>query len=316
VDVDVDVDVTREPQGVAELMAHTEAAWQRQLDGCADATIEMRAALVADLAALRAEYGDADYPRKAAIEKELRALIRRHDALGAQDVAEDVAEDAADAEAPAPEPAVEAPPEPPPPPPPMPHEVEAAAEPHGAVPLGPESSVRPRSADPGPPESHGPVPLGPESAVRPRTPPRPAPPPPRAQAAHGGADGPIPHGAPGPAAGFARRSAGPERDAEGDDRPDEEDLWHDRPGGGWTRAFGALDRWVARARLAYRRELLLRKREARLAELGVRIRQLEERGIVAAAGDDAGVRARLAQVAQVDAELARVQARRETLGRA
>jgi hypothetical protein len=303
----VDVEVNKEPQGVAELMAHTEAAWQRQLDACADATIEMRAALVADLAALRAEYGDADYPRKAAIEKELRALIRRHDALGI------------DAEAPAPEPAVEAPPPepppPPPPPPPMPDQVEAPAEPHGAVPLGPESSVRPRNAEPGPPESHGPVPLGPESAVRPGEAPRPAPPPPRARATHGGAAGPIPHGAPGPGSGFASRSDGPEREAEGDDRPEADDLWHDSPGGGWTRAFGALDRWVARGRLAYRRELLLRKREARLAELGVRIRQLEERGIVAAAGDDAGVRARLAQVAQVDAELTRVQARRESLGR-
>lgn len=305
--------VIKEPQGVADLMAHTEAAWQREVDDCDDATAEARAALVADLVALRAEYGDAAYPRKAAIEKELRALIRRHDALGA-DTAEPEAETGEAA-----------------PPGPVPLAPESAARadrwehaetpphPHGPVPLGPESSVRPRGGD-APMgtahEPHGPVPLGPESAVRSAGGHRPAPPTPPRPRPGANAPGPIPHGAPappGPGAGFAPRPGEDPTHGHSDDDSGGAP-WTD-PAGGWSpRARGRIGRWVAWGRLAIRYEVLLRKREARLSEVGVRIRQLEEKGAAATAGSDAGVRARLAQVAQVDAEIAKVKAQREALG--
>jgi len=288
--------VSAEPQGVAELMERTEAAWQRQLDECADATAESRTALVQSLAALRAEYRDANYSRRSVIERELRALMRRHDAL-AQGLAPP--QPAADPFEPPPEEDVD-------------EEVQPHL-PHGVVPLGPESSVRPRGRDEHAAPFHAPhgvVPLGPESAVRssgePRSAPQ-APPPPRPPA---GAARPIPHGAPGPAPGFAPRDDPTGAGASDDDTS----AWNDPAPGGWTRAWGALGRWVALARLTVRVEVLLRKREARLSEVGVRIRQLEARGALGAVGDDAGVRARLAQVAQVDAEIAKVRARREALG--
>jgi hypothetical protein len=288
--------VSAEPQGVAELMERTEAAWQRQLEACADATADARAALVRSLAGLRAEYGDADYPRKAAIERELRALMRRHDALD-QGV-----------EPPAPS---DDPFEPPPDDLDVPDAASITSQ--GVVPLGPESSVGSHGEERAAPAhaAHGPVPLGPESAVRSAGESRPAPPPPPPRPPSG-APRPIPHGAPGPVVGFADRP-GDDPTGAGASEDDGGSAWGAPTPGGWTRAWGAVGRWAARGRLAVRAEVLLRKREARLAEVGVRIRQLEARGALATAPDDAGVRARLAQVAQVDTEIARVRARREAL---
>lgn len=288
--------VSGEPQGVAELMERTEAAWQLRLEGCADATAEARAALVRSLAALRAEYGDANYSRRSAIERELRALMRRHDALDRASWP-GPAEPDADPFQPLPDEEVDA--------------DTAPHLPHGPVPLGPESSVRPRGGDEQPAPAHAwPVPLGPESAVRAREGAHPAPPPRPAPRPPGGATRPIPHGAPGPPPGFAPREDPTGAGASDDDASP----WSDPAPGGWTRAWGAVGRWVALGRLAVRQEVLLRKREMRLAEVGVRVRQLEARGALAAVRDDAGIRARLAQVAQVDAELAKVRSLQEALG--
>lgn len=300
------MEVVGEPQGVAELMARTEADWKQRAEACDDATAADRAALCEALGDLRAEYEGADYARKAAIERELKALMRRHAALDAGTAADAEAEAPAPPEIPEPafapvppEPAPEAAPEPAPP--------DHAEAPHGPVPLGPESAVRPRGDEPGPGREgpHGPVPLGPESAVRGAPPFRPVRPP----TSPPGASGPIPHGAPGTGSPFGQ-PRGESRDAPRADAPG----GTGRPDGAWRAGEpGMWGRWLDRARLTAEREVLRCKREARLMEVGVRIRQLEARGALGAAADDAGVRARLAQVARVEARIAEVRTRLEAL---
>jgi hypothetical protein len=330
--------VVKEPQGVEELMARTEAAWQRQIDACDDATGPARIDLRDALAALRTEYGDADYPRREVIERELRDLIRRHDALSAREAADAPAPhdpvplgveaarppEERDGEPEAePEPAVA-----------IGSEAEAvpgAAEavPHAPVPLGveaappvgereadaaledvpeeapvavaeaPDSEAVPGAAREAPVESleaeihfepapHSPVPLGAEAApsrggrdTAPGRTPRPGP------------SGPVPHGAPGPSRPVTEEAADAGSDPDTGAEPD----------GGWTDRRGRVGwggRWWAVARLTLAYELLLRKRQARQMELGVRVWQLSRRDELGDAAADAGVTERLRQIERVE----------------
>jgi len=296
--------VVTEPPGVQERMARTEADWQRQIAACDDATGPEREALRAALEALRREYDDADEPRREAIGQELQGLITRYEALGP---------------APEPEPA-----------------------PHGPVPLGPEGGTARQAAAPkrrsrrkGSPAPdgghHAPVPLGPEAGVpgegRPDSEPRKggggarrahgplphgAPGPDRPGPPKGARPaGPVPHGAPAGGANAAEAEAGYGPGAGPKGGTDPSRAAGRRPG--WEGGLETAGRWVARARLALECYVLTKKREERLMELGVRLRQLAQGEALDSAADDAGVRTRLAQVEEVEAAIRENRERDEAL---
>lgn len=300
--------MVKEPQGVLELMEQTDAAWQAEIAACDDVTAPERVSLREALGGLRREYAEADYPRREAIQGELRALIRRYEALSGGGGAVAVeAEAGAPVEAPVEaEPASEAVPEP-----------TGGDAPHAPVPLGVEAGAAPAPARAASAETRAPEPP-PEA---PRAPQAPSP--------HAGArrpeaaprvTGPVPHGAfrPAPA---PEGGAGPEmneaqadtanegRDADREDGGGPSDRWE----GAWGSARGSVRRWMALARLAVEHEVLLRKRETRFAELGVRVWQLGRRDALGDAAGDAGVRERLRQVEQVEAAIRANRDRRDDL---
>lgn len=287
-------DVVKEPQGVRELMEQTEAAWRAEIAACDDATAPEREALREALGALRAEYAEADYPRREAIQGELRALIRRHEALSRGAAPEAAAPEPEATEAVA-EPRIEAEPAPEIAPKPVPE------GPHAPVPLGVEAAM-PREAGQAPPA--------------PEPPPAPPPEPPRVapsetpRLARGGrrpesaprATGPVPHGAFRPAAA-PETGPGPEPEPQPEAGTEGGEAGPERWRGGRGRTDSALRRWLTLARLAVEHQVLLSKREARWLELGVRVWQLGRKDALGDAAGDAGVRERLKQVEQVEAAL-------------
>jgi hypothetical protein len=316
--------VVKEPQGVLELMEQTEAAWKAEIAAAGKAGAPEREALREELGALRSEYAEADYPRREAIQGELRELIRRYHALpgvmaqaaaagAAPEVQTEPEPEAAPEAEPQPEvhPEAQAEPEPAPEgqPEPEPEPVpEAVAQtvpepepPHGPVPLGGEAQPAPYALDA--PEA---APAAPEAPEPPQAPPVSGP-----RAAAGGtrrpesaprATGPVPHGAFRPAA-----APEPEAEAAPEAGPEPRNEAPDDGSEGWQQAWGRTDstlrRWWARGRLALEYQVLLKKREERWQEVGVRVCQLGRKDALGSASDDAGVRERLKQVEQVESAI-------------